>query len=165
MTTWDTLSVLVHIVALGLWLGGIAFFLVVFGPAVHQLEPAIAINVLNKGRITFEAISWTAIILLLLTGTINLLLQSQMTGAKFGRYYLTILAVKLVLFVAMLAHHALQVFKYAPKIALFSAQANGSATGWPEPLRACWRKWFTLLKINATLAPIVTLLGLALVRS
>ena len=40
MTAWHTLSLFFHLVALALWLGGIAFFLVVFGPAVHDLQPS-----------------------------------------------------------------------------------------------------------------------------
>jgi hypothetical protein len=36
---------------------------------------------------------------------------------------------------------------------------------WPEPLLSQWQKWFMLLKINAGIGPIVTLLGLALIKS
>jgi hypothetical protein len=87
-----------------------------------------------------------------------------MTAGNLGRYYLTILSVKLLLFLAMLVHHALQVFKYGPKIAALTNDAAIAIESWPEPLRAHWQKWFVLLKINATIGPIATLLGLALVR-
>ena len=50
MTAWHTLSLFFHLVALALWLGGIAFFLVVFAPAVHDLQPGIGIRTLNQGR-------------------------------------------------------------------------------------------------------------------
>jgi hypothetical protein len=76
-----------------------------------------------------------------------------------------VLAIKLCVFVAMLAHHTLQVFKYGPKIAALTDSADGAATGWPEPLRAQWQKWFILLKINAVLGPIAILLGVALARN
>ena len=164
MTRLHSLSLLLHLIALAMWLGGIAFFLIVFGPAVHDLKAGLSLKLLNRGRMTFEWLSWTAIGLLFLTGILNLVLRSQTTGAHLGHYYLTILSLKLLLFVAMLVHHALQVFKYGPKIASLTDRAAITADSWPEALRANWQKWFTLLKINATIGPIATLLGMALVR-
>jgi putative copper export protein len=165
MISWHTLTLLLHIVAFALWLGGIAFFLIVFGPAVHELQAGMGIKVLNHGRIAFEAVSWTAIGILVITGIAALILQSQITGAYLGRHYAVILSIKLLLFFAMLAHHSLQVFKYGPKIVALTSQADAQSSVWPEPLRVQWEKWFMLLKINATLGPIVTFLGLALVKS
>jgi putative copper export protein len=164
MTQLYSLSLLLHLLALAMWLGGIAFFLIVFGPAVHELKPAVGLKLLNRGRITFEAVSWMAIGLLFLTGIVSLVLRSEMTGTHLGQYYLTILSLKLLLFAAMLVHHALQVFKYGPKIAALTDDAAMTSESWPEPLRAHWQKWFVLLKINATIGPIATLLGLALVK-
>ena len=164
MTRLYSVSLLLHLIAVAMWLGGIAFFLIVFGPAVHGLTAGLGLRLLNRGRMTFELLSWTAIGLLFVTGMLNLVLRSQMTGVHLGEYYLTILSVKLLLFVAMLVHHALQVFKYGPKIAANTNQAAITADSWPEPLRADWQRWFMLLKINATIGPIAALLGLALVR-
>lgn len=164
MSSWYTFSLFLHLVGIALWLGGIAFFLVVFGPAVHDLQPGLGIRTLDRGRVSLEAISWTAIGLLLITGIVNLILQNQAIRAPQGSFYTTLLAVKLFFFAAMLLHHCLQVFKYAPKIAALTAQLPRGADAWPEPLLTYWRKWFLLLKINAALGPIVTLLGLALVK-
>ena len=80
MTGLHSLSLLLHLLALAMWLGGIAFFLIVFGPAVHELKPVLGLRLLNQGRITFEALSWTAIGLLFLTGILNLVMRSDMTG-------------------------------------------------------------------------------------
>lgn len=157
-------SLLLHLVALAMWPGGVVFFLIVFGPAVHEVKPVLGLKLLNRGRISFEAVSWAAIALLLITGIINLVLRGETTGGHLGQNFLLILAIKLSLFLAMLVHHALQVFKYGPKIAELTSRTAGSLDSWPEPLRTHWQKWFTLLKINAALAPIVTLLGLALVQ-
>jgi hypothetical protein len=76
-----------------------------------------------------------------------------------------LLAIKLFLFVAMLAHHTLQVFKYGPKIAALSAAAPSDIAEWPEPLRAHWQKWFMLLKLNAVLGLVVIFLGVLLMKS
>jgi len=165
MTSWYSLSLLLHLVAIALWLGGIVFFLVVIGPAVHELEPMIAISTMNQSRIGLELISWTAIALLLLTGAINLVLRIQAASLPAGESYTILLSTKLFLFGAMAMHHGLQVFKYAPRIAALTAALRPNTPEWPEPLLANWRRWFLLLKINAGLGPVVVLLGLALTKS
>ena len=165
ITSWYALSLLLHLVALALWLGGMVFFLIVFGPAAHELRPGIGVKALNQGRNAFEAVSWAAIGLLVITGMINLASAGDGAGMAQGRFYAITLSVKLFFFFAMLVHHCLQVFKYAPQIAALTAQTPADATVWPEPLRAHWQKWFMLLKLNAGLGPIVVLLGVALVKN
>jgi putative copper export protein len=165
MHNWHAFSLLLHLVALALWLGGIGFFLVAFGPAVHALRPGAGIRALNQGRLSLEGVAWTGIALLMVTGVVNLILRSQATGAHLGRTYMILLAIKLFLFVAMLAHHTLQVFKYGPKIAALSAAAPSDVAEWPEPLRAHWQKWFMLLKLNAVLGLVVIFLGVLLMKS
>jgi putative copper resistance protein D len=163
MSIWHTLSMLLHLVALALWLGGIVFFLVVMRPAINEFDTDDAIRAINQGRISFEAISWTAIALLLVTGLTSLVLRYR-GGAALGEFYWVALSLKLILFAAMALHHGLQVFKYGPRIASLTAKVPPDQQLWPEGLRAEWEKWFTLLKINATLGPVVTLMGLMLMR-
>ena len=164
LTSWHLLSLLFHLVALALWLGGTFFFLIVFGPAVRELPSGIGAKILNQGRSALDAVSWAAIGLLMITGIINLVLTNPATGAPRAESYTVILSVKLFFFFAMLVHHCLQVFKYAPQIAALTARTPVDAVVWPEPLRAHWQKWFMLLKINAALGPIVVLLGVALAK-
>ncbi|MGH7797608.1 MAG: hypothetical protein ACREQ2_22340 [Candidatus Binatia bacterium] len=165
VTIWYSISLMVHLIALSLWLGGIVFFLVVLGPAVHQLEPRIAVTTLNQGRLGLETASWIAIGLLLLTGIFNLLARARVDGASMSESYGILLGIKLFVFGAMVAHHCLQVFKYAPAISGLNAQLPKTMTAWPEALLSHWRRWFLLLKINAALGPIAVLLGLALAKS
>jgi uncharacterized membrane protein len=165
MTSWHTFSSFLHLVGVVLWLGGIAFFLVVFGPAVHDLHPRIGMRTLNQGRISLEAVSWAGIALLVMTGIINCVLRTQAMSAPQDNFYWIVFGVKLLLFAAMAVHHGLQVFKYAPKIASLTTQLPAGTHSWPEPLLTYWRKWFLLLKINAALGPIVVLLGLALAKT
>jgi putative copper export protein len=165
MTFWHTLSLFFHLVGIALWLGGIAFFLVVLAPAVQDLNPRAGMQALNQGRISLEALSWVGIALVLITGIINLALRNQEMNAPQGNFYWIVLSVKVLLFVAMAVHHGLQVFKYAPKIASLTAQLPPGADSWPEPLLTSWRKWFVLLKINAALGPVVVLLGLVLAKT
>jgi len=164
MIPWQSLSMMFHLLAIALWLGSIVFFLVVIGPAAHELEPALAIKTLNQSRIGLEFISWSAIALLLLTGTVNLILRLQTNAPPPGDSYIVLLSTKLFLFGAMAMHHGLQVFKYGPRIATLTAELRPNLTEWPEPLLAHWRRWFLLLKINAALGPLALLLGLTLTK-
>lgn len=165
MSSWYTLSLFFHLVGLCLWLGGIAFFLVVFGPAVHDLQPDLGIRTLNHGRFSLEAVSWVGIGLSLISGIVNVILRNQEPSVSSGHFYTIVLTVKLFLFIAMVVHHCLQVFKYGPKIASLTADLPAVTDSWPEPLLTHWRKWFLLLKINAALGPVVTLLGVALIKA
>ena len=164
MTTWYSFSLLVHLIALALWLGGIVFFLVVLGPAMRESEPGLALATLNQARLGLETASWIAIGLLVLTGIFNLVARAPGPAAP-GESYGILLAIKLLVFAAMVAHHCLQVFKYAPPIARSTAALPPAVPSWPEPLLSLWRRWFLLLKINAALGPIAVLLGLALAKT
>jgi len=163
MSFLHVFSLWLHLVSVAVWLGGIVFFLVAFGPAAHRLRPAEGVRTLNRGREALQTLSWIAIHLLLLTGVVNFALRATTSGADLGFVYYATLAVKLLLSAAMIFHHALQSFKYAPRIAsLTDGTGDDSIDAWPEPLLAAWRKWFVLLKINAALGAVVLLLGVAL---
>ena len=163
MTVWHTVNLLVHLVAFAMWIGAMVFFLIVMGPAVHEMEPNIAIHTMNRGRIGLEALSWIGIGLLLVTGIANFALHNT-AAATSGSAYRVLLGGKLFVFMAMTVHHCLQVFKYAPSIARQTAALDSSATVWPEALLSDWRRWFMLLKLNAGLGPVAVLLGLALTK-
>lgn len=165
MIAWHSLSLALHLIAIALWLGGIVFFLVAVGPAVHQLEPRIAIKTMNQARIGLETMSWTAIGLIMLTGAFSLVARSQMENATLGQVYFYLLGAKLLVFLAMSAHHCLQVFKHAPALTNLTAQLPANTVSWPEPLLTHWRRWFLLLKINAALGPVAVLLGLAMTKT
>ena len=156
---------LIHLLALGLWLGGIVFFLVVMGPASRDAEPRIAAAALDRARVGLETASWCCIGLLLLTGMFNLFTRVAKSGVPVDGSYGVLLAVKLLIFVAMVAHHCLQAFKHAPALSILTTQLPQALHSWPEPLLSHWRRWFLFLKINAALAPIAVLLGVALAKT
>lgn len=162
---FQTLNLWLHLISLVFWIGGIAFFLFVFGPAVRALPPGSGVQVLDRGREYLQTLSWMAINLVLITGVFNLIFRGMVTGFRPGPAYYSILAIKLFLFLAMFFHHSLQAFKYAPKIVSLTALTSEDIQSWPEPLLSHWKKWFMLLKINATLGSIVLLLALVLTRS
>lgn len=162
---FHSLNLWLHVISLAVWIGGIGFFLFVFAPGAHSLPAGPAIRVLDNGRKSLQTLSWIAINLILITGVLNLVARGAATGFQFGPGYYPILAIKLFLFLAMVFHHSLQAFKYAPLLASLTSQATPELQSWPEPLLSLWTKWFTLLKINAALGLIVLFLGLALARS
>lgn len=177
-TYLHSLNLWLHLISLALWIGAIVFFLFVVGPAAHTLSPGAGVRVLDRARSSFQALSWIAATLLLITGILNLVFRGMGSGLQLGAGYYSILAIKLLLYLAMVFHHFLQAFKYAPQIASLTAQAGPEiearfdsahraelVEAWPEPLLGLWKKWFLLLKINATLGPVVLLLGLGLTRS
>jgi hypothetical protein len=102
---------------------------------------------------------------LLITGIVNLVLRRQANASSLGPFYLIALSIKLIVFAAMVYHHGVQVFKYGARIAARTAETSEEIISWPEALRILWQRWFTLLKINATLGPVATLMGLVLVKS
>jgi len=161
---FQTMNLWLHLIAAALWIGGVLFFLLVFGPVVRTLPPGAGIQVLERGRKSLQTLSWIAIGLLLITGALNLIPRSGAGGLLAGRSYYAILALKLFLFLAMLLHHSLQAFKYAPKIAALTAQTAYEIQSWPGPLLSYWKRWFVLAKINATLGLVVLLLAFALGR-
>jgi len=163
MSIWHTVILFMHLLASAMWIGAMVFFLIVMGPAVHEMKPGIAIRTMNRGRIGLESISWIGIGLLFLTGIANLALRNPAAAAP-GSVYMILLGGKLFVFLAMTVHHCLQVFKYAPGIARQTAAIDPGATVWPEALLSDWRRWFTLLKLNAGLGPVAVLLGLALAK-
>ncbi|OGP30237.1 MAG: hypothetical protein A2038_00120 [Deltaproteobacteria bacterium GWA2_57_13] len=164
MQFFQPFSLWLHVCSLVVWIGAMGFFLFVFAPAVHDLAPGSGVQALNKGRKSFETISWIVITLVLITGLFNLIVRGMEVRFHFGYGYDLVLAIKVLLFLAMLFHSSLQVFKYGPKIASLTVQTAQDTPSWPEPLSSHWKRWFILLKINAALGPVVILLGLGLAR-
>jgi len=162
LMTLGTLVMWLHVIAFSVWIGGMTFFLFVFAPSVHQLNPGEGFRVLNFGRERFEIVSWIAILLLLATGIGNFFFHGSTYEFRFPRETVGILGMKLFIFLAMLLHQVFQTLKYGPAIVSLSAQAAGETSAWPEFLLAPWRKWFILLKINAALGLIGLILGVFL---
>jgi uncharacterized membrane protein len=164
LASFHVFNLWLHILSAALWVGSISFFLFVFAPAVHSLSAGTGVRILDWGRQRLESLSWFGIAVLLITGILNFIFRAQSSDFHITTGYSIILGIKLFLFLAMAFHHSLQTFKYGPKIVLLTAQAQENLEAWPEPLLAHWKKWFVLLKINATLGVLLLLLGLALTR-
>jgi len=117
-----TLVVLIHILAAIIWLGGMFFIAIVMVPALRRLEPAQKrIEVLSATATRFRAISWIAILVLLITGVLNAInhgvtMQKISTGEFFSSNFGKILILKLILVFAMLVLSAIHDFILGPRL-------------------------------------------------
>lgn len=117
-----TLVVLIHILAAIIWLGGMFFIAIVIVPVLRRLEPPQKrIEVLSATATRFRAISWIAILVLLITGVLNAInhgvtMQKISTGEFFSSYFEKILAVKLMLVFIMLVLSAIHDFVLGPRL-------------------------------------------------
>ncbi len=113
---WGVASLWLHVLAATVWTGALAFFLFAFAPAARALAPEEAIAAFERGRRALRTLAWTAIQILLLTGALNFYFRLR-AGGDPGAFYVWILAIKALLFGAMVLHQSLQAFKYGPRIA------------------------------------------------
>lgn len=146
-----------HVIAALSWTGALAFFLFAFLPAARALAPGEGFAAFERGRRALQTLGWAAIQILLLTGAVNF--YFRFSAGDPGGFYLGTLALKIVLFGAMIFHHSLQAFKYAPKFA--AAECSAGET-WPEPLAETIARWSSLAKINAAIGAVNIILGLFL---
>ncbi len=66
-------SVVVHVLAALLWVGGMLFIGIVAAPVLRAIEPpALRQELFHRLGVRFRAIGWGALALLIVTGTINL---------------------------------------------------------------------------------------------
>lgn len=117
-----TLVVLIHILAAIIWLGGMFFIAIVMVPVLRRLEsPQKRIEVLSATATRFRAISWIAILVLLITGVLNAInhgvtMQKISTGEFFSSNFGKILILKLILVFAMLVLSAIHDFILGPRL-------------------------------------------------
>jgi putative copper export protein len=133
------ISVVLHILAAALWVGGMGFFALVVVPVVRRnLGEAQARNVLREAGARFATIGWVVLGLLVATGIANLAFRGVLPLLVTASFWLTsfgsTLATKLTLFalvlVTSLAHSldARRSIGSQPSRAPFRAAMLGRAT-------------------------------------
>ena len=66
-------SVVLHVLAALLWVGGMLFIGIVAAPVLRAIEPAaLRQQLFHRLGLRFRSIGWAALVLLVVTGTINL---------------------------------------------------------------------------------------------
>ncbi len=104
----NNLVVLIHVLAAIIWLGGMFFIALVVVPALRNFEPREKrTEVISATAKRFRKIGWIAIIILFVTGLINIINRGVthemiFSGALLSSYFGKVLAIKLCLFLLML---------------------------------------------------------------
>lgn len=157
------INVTVHVFAALFWLGGMFFLAVVGAPVLRSVEPpelrALLFRRLGE---QFRTAGWIAIVVLLVTGTLNLYFRGMLTldvlasadywNSRYGRS----LAWKLGAVTAMLIVQAIHDFSVGPAAARLTP-------GTPEAL-ATRRRAALLARLSAVLGIIVVIAAVRLAR-
>ena len=104
-----------HLLAAGLWLGGLVPLAWVLRQA-RQSPGDVEISLARDALRNFSYMGYVAVALLALTGATNTLFLVGSLGAMFGTPYGRLLAFKILLFLAMVVVALINRFRLAPRI-------------------------------------------------
>lgn len=157
------LNVTLHVLAALLWLGGMFFLAAVGAPVLRKVEPAaLRARLFHDLGLQFRRVGWVAIVVLVVTGAVNLHFRGVLSWAVLGSAsfwalpYGKSLAWKLVAVATMLVVSALHDFVLGPRA---SAAAPGSA----EAIRLR-RQAARLARANAIVGLVVVVAAVRLAR-
>ena len=158
------LSVFVHILAAMVWVGGMAFLVLVVVPWLRSGDRARGATMLRETGRRFRDISWVCFALILATGSLNSWVRGVRPESLVDPIWLRTafahtLLLKLTLFGLVLALSAVHDFWLGPRATELLERARHS----PEAERA--RRLASLLgRGNALLGLLLVALGVVLVR-
>lgn len=164
MHTLYLLSVYVHILCATVWVGGIAFLVLVVVPWLRADGKAIAATFLRSTGERFRTVGWVTFAVLLVTGTFNLYAR----GMRFSNFFDPawraspfgeLVLIKLLLFAAIVGVSVIHDFVVGPRASRALLSAPGSAEA--ERLR---RSASRLGRLNALLALAIVAVAVGLVR-
>ena len=133
----------VHVAAALTWVGGMLFVALVLVPVTRRLEdPALRRRLMHESGVRFRAVGWTAMVLLVATGLINIWLRPELL--TLGRFW-----VKVVLVALAIALSAAHDFVLGPRAGRPDASPSLRPT-------ASW-----IARVNLVLVLVVVYLGLS----
>ena len=126
--TLYTVCVALHLLALSLWLGHMFVWSLITGPALKRIEPRETADMLREASLFRGGLGWPALAVLVPTGLYllhvrGITLEALWSGAAFAGAQGTVLAVKLVLVVVMIAYQAVFGHRPAPIAIYFNMLA------------------------------------------
>ncbi len=150
------LSVWLHILAACVWVGGLAFFILVGAPLARSHQQDQARELLHAMGTRFRPVGWVSLSVLVVTGLINLYAGGQ--GLDWNTRFGQLLALKLVVFVIIVLcgvfHEVLA--RRASEL------ADGNSASEQATRLLVTARW--LGRTSAVLALVVVFLAVALVR-
>lgn len=157
------INVVVHVLAAVIWLGGLFFFALVGAPVLRRMEPAaLRAALFQQLGERFRTVGWVAIVVLLVTGVINLyfrgvldrdLWNAAFWNTRFGR----VLGVKLAAILSMLVLQVLHDFQLGP--------AAGRARAGTEEAIRLRRRAALVARSSALLGLLILIAAVFLVRT
>jgi uncharacterized membrane protein len=163
--TFYLLSVWLHLVAVAIWIGGMVFLALVVVPITRRPEhQRIAISLISQTGRRFRWVGWGCLIVLLLSGTVNLAYRGfgwaeVWNGHLFTGLFGHTLAIKLFCVALILLLSAVHDFVVGPRATAVGQAAPGSSEAIRLRRQASW-----IGRVNLLLALVVVALGVALVR-
>ncbi len=158
------ISVWLHILAATVWLGGMAFLVLVVVPWLRAGERSNAMAMLRETGLRFRTVGWGCFVVLVATGTFNLYMRGVRPGnlidplwlsGDFGRAF----AIKAGLFTVVLVISAVHDFWLGPRATHLLEKDPASPEG--QKLR----RWVSLIgRANALLALAIVFFAVVLVR-
>lgn len=147
-------NVTIHVLAAIIWLGGMFFFALVGAPVLRGVTPPeLRAALFRQLGEQFRTVGWIAIVVLIITGVLNLQLRGLFTSAAMGSpgfwssQYGHTLGLKLAAVAAMIVIQSVHDFHFGPA-------ASRALPGSEEALR--------LRRIAATLARVSAMIALVL---
>lgn len=157
------INVTIHVFAALLWLGGMFFLAAVGAPVLRKVEPPeLRAALFRKLGEQFRTVGWVAILVLLVTGFLNLHFRGMLTwsllgsGAFWGTPYGRALAWKLGAVTAMLIVQAVHDFQVGPA-------ASRAAAGSGEML-VLRRRAALLARLSAVFGIVLVVAAVRLAR-
>ena len=157
-------SVWLHILAATIWIGGMAFLVLVVVPYLRKGDRAKAAALMRDTGTRFRDVAWVCFAVVLVTGTYNLWVRGVRLGSfsdptwrasPFGR----VVSLKLAVFTAVLLLSAAHDFVLGPRAT--RALVEDPASNKAESLR---RMASVMGRVNVLFALLLVALGVVIVR-
>ena len=159
--------VLIHVLAAIVWLGGMFFIALVIVPTLKKIEPAEKrFQILSLTARRFRTVSWIAIVILLITGTLNAInrgvtIDLISSGVLFSSLFGQVLTTKVTLVFVMVTLSAIHDFILGPRLIEILEGKNPNPAAAPKIKRyRMYVSW--LARVNALLAIFVVTCGVML---
>jgi copper resistance protein D len=164
------LSVFLHILSAVIWIGGMFFLALVLVPTSRGLPPAERARLFGEVGRRFRAVGWGCIVVLLLTGVVNMayrgvtwqnLFTVELWSSPFG----TTLALKLGVVVVMLGLSVYHDFVIGPRsVRILSTEPSVLTPDLFTEAQRLRRRASLVGRLEAILALLVLALAVMLVR-
>ena len=167
MQTLHFVSILLHILAAVVWIGGMVFLGVVLIPVLRQARmsaPALYGELIHRTGTRFRNVGWLSLVVLVVTGVVNLgrwgvdhsrLVSAELWASPWGR----ILAFKLVLVAVAVAISLVHDLVIGPRATRLLRDAPGSDAALRLRRVAGW-----MGRLNLVIAVLIVAFAVMLVR-